>query len=78
MKRATPLVFSNPRDKRVCFDKDNGEASSFKPDAVAENHFHLEGHNYAVAYDFADVRIHLRRYKLDASGSSYLPNMESL
>ncbi|GFY58501.1 PC4 domain-containing protein, partial [Trichonephila inaurata madagascariensis] len=21
MKRATPLVFSNPRDKRVCFDK---------------------------------------------------------
>ncbi|GFX44619.1 PC4 domain-containing protein [Trichonephila clavipes] len=70
MKRATPLVFSNPRDKRVCFDKDNGKVSSFKPDAGPENHFHLVGHNHAVVSDFADVaRIHFRRYKLDASGS---------
>ncbi|GFU05358.1 hypothetical protein TNCV_1052361 [Trichonephila clavipes] len=41
MKHATPLAFSHPRAKRVCFDKDNGKASSFKPDAVPENHFHL-------------------------------------
>ncbi|GFV45411.1 uncharacterized protein TNCV_858491 [Trichonephila clavipes] len=41
MKRATPLVSPNSRDKRVCFDKDNGKVSSFKPDAVPENHFHL-------------------------------------
>ncbi|GFV97762.1 hypothetical protein TNCV_3075961, partial [Trichonephila clavipes] len=34
MKHATPLAFSHPRAKRVCFDKDNGKASSFKPDAV--------------------------------------------
>ncbi|GFU79793.1 PC4 domain-containing protein [Trichonephila clavipes] len=60
----------NSRDKRVCFDKDNGKVSSFKPDAVSENHFHLGGHNYAVVSDFACVaRIHLRRYKLDATGS---------
>ncbi|PRD22216.1 UNVERIFIED_CONTAM: hypothetical protein NCL1_49674 [Trichonephila clavipes] len=70
MKRATPLVSSNPRAKRVCFDEDNGKACSFKPDAVLENHFHLGGHNYAVVSDFAYVtRIHLRRYKLDAFGS---------
>ncbi|GFW21621.1 PC4 domain-containing protein [Trichonephila clavipes] len=70
MKHATPLAFSHPRAKRVCFDKDNGKASSFKPDAVPENHFHLGSHNYAVVSDFADVaRIHLRRYKLDATGS---------
>ncbi|GFY70310.1 PC4 domain-containing protein [Trichonephila inaurata madagascariensis] len=70
MKRATPLVFSNPRAKIVCFDKDNGKASSFKPDDVPENHFHLGGHNYAVVSDFADVaRIHLHSYKLDATGS---------
>ncbi|GFR09663.1 PC4 domain-containing protein [Trichonephila clavata] len=63
MKRATPLSFSNPRAKRVCFDKDNGKVSSFKPDAVPEIHFHLGGHNYAFISDFADVaRIHLRRY----------------
>ncbi|GFS37006.1 PC4 domain-containing protein [Trichonephila inaurata madagascariensis] len=68
MKRATPLVSSNPRAKRVCFDKDNGKVSSFKPDAVPENHFH-HFHNYAVVSDFAYVvRIHLRRYKLDATG----------
>ncbi|GFY73279.1 PC4 domain-containing protein [Trichonephila inaurata madagascariensis] len=69
MKRATPRVFSNPRAKRV-FDKDNGKASSFKTDTVPENHFHLGGHNYAVVSDIADVaRIHLCRYKLDATGS---------
>ncbi|GFS46778.1 PC4 domain-containing protein [Trichonephila inaurata madagascariensis] len=67
MKRATPLVSSNPRAKRVCFDKDNGKVSSFKPDAVPENHFYLGSQNYAVVSDFAYVvRIHLRRYKLDA------------
>ncbi|GFQ79732.1 PC4 domain-containing protein [Trichonephila clavata] len=70
MKRAKPLSFSNPRAKRVYFDKDNGKVSSFKPDALPENHFHLGGHNYAVISDFANVpRIHLRRYKLDATGS---------
>ncbi|GFY70012.1 PC4 domain-containing protein [Trichonephila inaurata madagascariensis] len=71
MKRATPLVSSNPRAKRVCcFDKDNGKVSSFKPNAIPENHFHLGGHNYAVVSDFAYVvRIHLHRYKLDATGS---------
>ncbi|GFW79617.1 PC4 domain-containing protein [Trichonephila clavipes] len=63
MKRATPIVISHPRAKRVCFDKDNGKASSFKPDAVPENHFHLGGHNYAIVSDFVDVtRIHLRLY----------------
>ncbi|GFQ96456.1 PC4 domain-containing protein [Trichonephila clavata] len=78
MKRATPLIFSNPRAKRVCFDKDNGKVSSFKPDAVPENHFHLGGHNYAVISDFADVaRIHLRRYKLDATGS-LLPTKDGI
>ncbi|GFX24183.1 PC4 domain-containing protein [Trichonephila clavipes] len=70
MKHALLLAFSHPRAKRVCFDKDNGKASSLKPDAVPENHFHLGSRNYAVVSDFADVaRIHLRRYKLDATGS---------
>ncbi|GFV86339.1 PC4 domain-containing protein [Trichonephila clavipes] len=78
MKHATPLAFSHPRAKRVCFDKDNGKASSFKPDAVPENHFHLGSHNYAVVSDFADVaRIHLRRYKLDAAGS-LLPTKDGI
>ncbi|GFT51048.1 PC4 domain-containing protein [Trichonephila clavipes] len=78
MKRATPLVFSNPQDKRVCFDKDNGKDSSFKPDAVPENHFYLGSHNYAVVSDFADVpQIHLRRYKLDATGS-LLPTKDGI
>ncbi|GFV16315.1 PC4 domain-containing protein [Trichonephila clavipes] len=79
MKLATPLAFSHPRAKRVCFDKDNGKASSFKPDAVPENHFHLGSHNYALVSDFADVapRIHLRRYKLDATGS-LLPTKDGI
>ncbi|GFX40086.1 PC4 domain-containing protein [Trichonephila clavipes] len=78
MKHATPLSFSHPRAKRVCFDKDSGKASSFKPDAVPENHFHLGSHNYAVVSDFADVaRIHLRRYKLDATGS-LLPTKDGI
>ncbi|GFY71936.1 PC4 domain-containing protein [Trichonephila inaurata madagascariensis] len=78
MKRATPLVSSNLRAKIVCFDKDNGKVSSFKPDAVPENHFHLGGHNYAVVSDFAYVvRIHLRRYKLDATGS-LLPTKDGI
>ncbi|GFT51542.1 PC4 domain-containing protein [Trichonephila clavipes] len=78
MKHATPLAFTHPRAKRVCFDKDNGKASSFKPDAVPENHFHLGSHNYAVVSDFADVaRIHLRRYKLDATGS-LLPTKDGI
>ncbi|GFW42903.1 PC4 domain-containing protein [Trichonephila clavipes] len=78
MKHATPLAFSHPRAKRVCFDKDNGKTSSFKPDAVPENHFHLGSHNYAVVSDFADVaRIHLRRYKLDATGS-LLPTKDGI
>ncbi|GFV01907.1 PC4 domain-containing protein [Trichonephila clavipes] len=78
MKHATPLAFSHPRAKRVCFDKDNGKASSFKPDAVPDNHFHLGSHNYAVVSDFADVaRIHLRRYKLDATGS-LLPTKDGI
>ncbi|GFU85757.1 PC4 domain-containing protein [Trichonephila clavipes] len=69
MKRATPLIFQ-PSSQRVCFDKDNGKVSSFKPDAVPENHFHLGGPNYAVVFDFACVaQIHSRRYKLDATGS---------
>ncbi|GFW70077.1 PC4 domain-containing protein [Trichonephila clavipes] len=55
MKHATPLAFSHPRAKRVCFDKDNGKASSFKPDAVLRIIFHLGSHNYAVVSDFADV-----------------------
>ncbi|GFU58125.1 PC4 domain-containing protein [Trichonephila clavipes] len=77
MKHATSLAFSHPRAKRVCFDKDNGKAS-FKPDAVPENHFHLGSHNYAVVSDFADVaRIHLRRYKLDATGS-LLPTKDGI
>ncbi|GFY21829.1 PC4 domain-containing protein [Trichonephila clavipes] len=78
MKHATPLAFSHPRAKRVCFDKDNGKTSSFKPDAVPENHFHLGSHNYAVVSYFADVaRIHLRRYKLDATGS-LLPTKDGI
>ncbi|GFT47564.1 hypothetical protein TNCV_4532151 [Trichonephila clavipes] len=65
--------------QKSVFDKDNGKTSSFKPDAVPENHFHLGSHNYAVVSDFADVaRIHLRRYKLDATDLFYLPKMESL
>ncbi|GFU23512.1 PC4 domain-containing protein [Trichonephila clavipes] len=78
MKRATPLISSNPRAKRVCFDKDNGKVSSFKPDAVPENHFHLGGPNYAVVFDFACVaRIHSHRYKLDATGS-LLPTKDGI
>ncbi|GFY52684.1 PC4 domain-containing protein [Trichonephila inaurata madagascariensis] len=78
MKRATLLVPSNPRAKRLCFDKDNRKVSSFKPDAVPENHFHLGGRNYAVVSDFACVaRIHLRRYKLDATGS-LLPTKDGI
>ncbi|GFT37830.1 uncharacterized protein TNCV_4128911 [Trichonephila clavipes] len=38
--------------QKSVFDKDNGKASSFKPDAVPENHFHLGSHNYAVVSDF--------------------------
>ncbi|GFQ78319.1 PC4 domain-containing protein [Trichonephila clavata] len=77
MKRATPLI-SSPRAKRVCFDKDNGKVASFKPDADPQNHFHLGGHNYAVISDFADVaRIHLRRYKLDAT-ESLLPTKDGI
>ncbi|GFW84480.1 PC4 domain-containing protein [Trichonephila clavipes] len=57
MKHATPLAFSHPRAKRVCFDKNNEKASSFKPDAVPENHFHLGSHNYAVVSDFADAEV---------------------
>ncbi|GFT02295.1 PC4 domain-containing protein, partial [Nephila pilipes] len=46
--------------------------SSFKPGAVPENHFHLGRSNYAIVSDFADVaRIHLRQYKLDATGSLF-------
>ncbi|GFX01050.1 PC4 domain-containing protein [Trichonephila clavipes] len=64
--------------KECVFDKDNGKTSSFKPDAVPENHFHLGSHNYAVVSDFADVaRIHLRRYKLDATGS-LLPTKDGI
>ncbi|GFT32922.1 PC4 domain-containing protein [Trichonephila clavipes] len=78
MKHALLLAYSHPRAKRVCFDKDNGKASSLKPDAVPENHFHLGSHNYAVVSDFADVaRIHLRRYKLDATGS-HLPTKDGI
>ncbi|GFX26694.1 PC4 domain-containing protein [Trichonephila clavipes] len=79
MKRATPLVSPNPRAKRVCFDKDNWKKFlRLKPDAVHENHFHLGGHNYAVVSDFACVaRIHLRRYKLDATGS-LLPTKDGI
>ncbi|GFT70457.1 PC4 domain-containing protein [Trichonephila clavipes] len=74
----TSRLLPHPRAKRVCFDKDNGKASSFKPDAVPENHFHLGSHNYAVVSDFADVaRIHLRRYKLDAAGS-LLPTKDGI
>ncbi|GFY48466.1 PC4 domain-containing protein, partial [Trichonephila inaurata madagascariensis] len=66
------------RAKRVCFDKDNGKFLRLKPDAVPENHFHLGGHKYAVVSDFAYVvRIHLRRYKLDATGS-LLPTKDGI
>ncbi|GFS51389.1 PC4 domain-containing protein [Trichonephila inaurata madagascariensis] len=38
----------------------------------------LRSHNYAVVSDFADVaRIHLRRYKLDATGS-LLPTKDGI
>ncbi|GFY58500.1 PC4 domain-containing protein, partial [Trichonephila inaurata madagascariensis] len=48
------------------------------PDAVPENHFHQVGHNHAVVSDFSDVsRIHLRRYKFDASGS-LLPTKDGI
>ncbi|GFY50389.1 PC4 domain-containing protein [Trichonephila inaurata madagascariensis] len=78
MKPATSLVSSNPRAKRVCFDKDNGNVSSFKPDVFPDNYFHISGHNYAVFSDFACVaRIHLRRYKLDAIGS-LLPTKDGI
>ncbi|GFT80471.1 PC4 domain-containing protein [Nephila pilipes] len=41
-------------------------------DALPENHFHLDRSNYAIVSDFADVaRIHLRQYKLDATGSLF-------
>ncbi|GFQ66064.1 hypothetical protein TNCT_274791 [Trichonephila clavata] len=79
MKRATPLIFSNPRAKRVSFDKDNGKVSSFKPDAVPENHFHLGGHNYAV---FLILQMLLEFTCADTSSMpldlSYLPKMELL
>ncbi|GFY32592.1 PC4 domain-containing protein [Trichonephila clavipes] len=78
MKRATPLVSSNPRAKRVYIDKDKGKVSSLKPDAVPENHFHLGGHNYVIVSDFACVaRIHFSRYKLDATGS-LLPTKDGI
>ncbi|GFW26047.1 hypothetical protein TNCV_3317191 [Trichonephila clavipes] len=56
--------------KRVCFGKDNRKFFlHLNHDAVPENHFHQGSPNYAVS-DFADVaRIHMRRYKLDETGS---------
>ncbi|GFU47216.1 PC4 domain-containing protein [Trichonephila clavipes] len=64
--------------KECVLIKTTGKTSSFKPDAVPENHFHLGSHNYAVVSDFADVaRIHLRRYKLDATGS-LLPTKDGI
>ncbi|GFY56752.1 PC4 domain-containing protein [Trichonephila inaurata madagascariensis] len=60
-----------------CFPPVSG-LSCFPPYAVPENHFHLGGHNYAVVSDFAYVaRIHLRRYKLDATGS-LLPTKDGI
>ncbi|GFS67037.1 hypothetical protein NPIL_229951 [Nephila pilipes] len=44
--------------------------TSFKPDAVTENHLHLGRSIYTIISDFADVaQIHLRQYELDATGS---------
>ncbi|GFS46642.1 PC4 domain-containing protein [Nephila pilipes] len=72
MKRVAPLASTNASVKKVCFFKDSKKDSSFKPDAVPENHFHLGRSNYAIVSDFADVaRIHLRQYKLDATGSLF-------
>ncbi|GFT12608.1 PC4 domain-containing protein [Nephila pilipes] len=51
---------------------DSKKDSSFKPDAVLENHFHLGHSNYAIVSDFADAaRIHWRHYKLGAKGSLF-------
>ncbi|GFS44267.1 PC4 domain-containing protein [Nephila pilipes] len=72
MKRVAPLASTNASVKKVCFHKDSKKDSSFKPDAVPENHFHLGSSNYAIVSDFADAaRIHLRQYKLDATGSLF-------
>ncbi|GFU28709.1 PC4 domain-containing protein [Nephila pilipes] len=72
MKRVAHLASTNAAVKKVCFFKDSKNDSSFKPDAVPENHFHLGRSNYAIVSDFADVaRIHLRQYKLDETGSLF-------
>ncbi|GFT79942.1 PC4 domain-containing protein [Nephila pilipes] len=65
MKRFAPLASTNDSVKKVCFNKDRKNDSSFKQEAVPKNHFHLGRSNYAIVSDFANVaRIHLRQYKL--------------
>jgi hypothetical protein len=55
--------------KRVRFSEDTKMDSTFFPNSIPENHFHLSGNNYAVVSNFADVlRIHLRLYKPGCDG----------
>lgn len=55
--------------KRVCFSENAMKDSSFNPDNVPENLFHLGERNYVVVSDFSDViRIHIRLYRPDFSG----------
>lgn len=68
MKRSSN---SNPNTsvKKVKFSEDTMEESSFMPDDVPQNVYHLGRNNYVVVSDFSDVvRIHIRLYKPDLSG----------
>ncbi|GFU37664.1 hypothetical protein TNCV_2480541 [Trichonephila clavipes] len=55
MKHATPLAFSHPRAKRVCFDKTTGKLLRLNQMLFLRIISHLGSHNYAVVSDFADV-----------------------
>lgn len=60
---------TNTSVKKIKFSEDTKEESSFLPDNVPQNVYHLGGNNYVVVSDFADVvRIHIRLYKPDSSG----------
>ncbi|GFU02491.1 hypothetical protein NPIL_701981 [Nephila pilipes] len=54
----------------MCFDKDSKKHSLFKLETFSENHVYLGCSNNAVVSDVAGI--HLRQYKIDATGSIIL------
>ncbi|GFU57415.1 hypothetical protein NPIL_257641 [Nephila pilipes] len=64
MKRmSSSMIVSS---KRVCFNYDTKEDSSFSDDTVPLHHFHLGQDIYATVTYFANVvQIHLHQYRKD-------------